>query len=173
MVKTAGIFYTKIKSLPVNLTVWREQKTFIFEVCAVGSHELILVLNSWSHGGRACCPDTPGMVITAYLLIPIFEKRNRELLSENVLNWLPMFRSNFVRICTSILSAYLTKGWYWKSWLREVGEGGSSTKKNKWEGCKNGPKRLDVYCGWSLFKIAPVTDLVFRYAKLVHLRNFI
>ena len=48
--------------------------------------------------------------------------------------------------------------------------GGGSTKKNKGEGAKNDPKWVDVYCEWSLFKIALVTDLGFRYAKLVHLK---
>ena len=53
---------------------------------------------------------------------------------------------------------------------REVGEGGVSTKKNKGEDDKNGPKRVDVYCEWLLFKSALGTDLGFRYAKLVRLK---
>ena len=47
---------------------------------------------------------------------------------------------------------------------------GGSTKTNKGEGGKNGPKWVDVYCEWSLLKIALLTDLGFRYATLFCLK---
>ena len=126
----------------------------------MGSHVVISVLNAWSHGGRASWPDTPGMVIKAYLLFTIFQKRQRELWKK--------FRNNFTRICISIFSAYLSKGWYWRSWL---GERRSQQKRTRTKGGKNETKWIDVCYKWALFKIELVTDLDFRYAKLVRLKN--
>ena len=85
-----------------------------------------------------------------------------------------MFQIDY-QILEIILLEYVYQ-FYLPIWARgdieevDLEKGGGSTKKNKGEGAKNDPKWVDVYCEWSLFKIALVTDLGFRYAKLVRLK---